>query len=836
MEMVARCCLLALLPSLSAVTSAAQAGDCPASWLPTFGTSAGVGNVVQAQAVFDDGSGAALYVGGGFTSAGGLPVHRIARWDGARWSTLGSGLDDDVLALEVFDDGSGAALYAAGSFTEAGGAAAAHVARWDGVAWSSLGSGMSGFDSDTLVTCLEVYDDGSGAALYAGGQFLTAGGVTATNIARWDGTSWAPLGSGILGGGSRPRVSSLAVFDGGGGPALFAGGEFNSAGGVAAERIARWDGESWSPLGTGLSQRCYALLAFDDGSGAALYAAGGAPNVSLWLSRWDGSSWTQVGSGVSGRVLSLAEHDDGSGPALYAAGDLTQAGGVPVSRIARWDGSSWSALGSGMSGSVVSMQVFDDGSGAGAELVAGGLFASSGNMQLGNLARWNGASWTPLASGLNDEVFALGTFDDGGGPALYAGGSFTHAGREPVAFLGRWDGTSWSTVGGGPNGSVRSFLTYDDGGGPALYVGGTFTSVGGTPANRIARWDGASWSALGTGLGSGSVQSMAVFDDGGGPALYVSGNFTQAGGALANRVARWDGVSWSSLGSGAANGTNNEVRALAVFDDGSGPVLYAGGVFSTAGGAPALNVARWNGTSWAPLVNGTGNVVSALAAFDDGNGPALYVGGQFSNASGVPASGIARWDGASWAALGNGQGGGVSALLVLDDGGGPALVAGGSLLDMGGVPAKHLARWDGTSWSPFGNGTNNSVLALASLDDGSGAGPALFAGGDFTLVPDSGDGYLGRWQAPLDETPPVIACPTALVVPDAFTGPPGETVFFTVTAADECDPAPALVCVPPSGSFFPRGTTLVTCTATDAAGNESTCDFPVTVQPKARRR
>jgi len=47
---------------------------------------------------------------------------------------------------------------------------------------------------------------------------------------------------------------------------------------------------------------------------------------------------------------------------------------------------------------------------------------------------------------------------------------------------------------------------------------------------------------------------------------------------------------------------------------------------------------------------------------------------------------------------------------------------------------------------------------------------------------------------------------------------------------------PALVCVPPSGSFFPRGITRVTCTATDASGNQSSCVFPVTVELEARRR
>jgi hypothetical protein len=71
---------------------------------------------------------------------------------------------------------------------------------------------------------------------------------------------------------------------------------------------------------------------------------------------------------------------------------------------------------------------------------------------------------------------------------------------------------------------------------------------------------------------------------------------------------------------------------------------------------------------------------------------------------------------------------------------------------------------------------------------------------------------------------------------DPWGSSPGEVVSFSVNASDEVDPSPTVVCVPPSGSFFPRGTTIVTCTATDASGNESSCEFPVTVAPKARRR
>jgi len=62
---------------------------------------------------------------------------------------------------------------------------------------------------------------------------------------------------------------------------------------------------------------------------------------------------------------------------------------------------------------------------------------------------------------------------------------------------------------------------------------------------------------------------------------------------------------------------------------------------------------------------------------------------------------------------------------------------------------------------------------------------------------------------------------------------PGEVVTFTVTALDGIDPAPVVQCVPPSGSLFPFGTTLVTCTATDSEGNQAQCQFPVIVRPKA---
>jgi hypothetical protein len=72
----------------------------------------------------------------------------------------------------------------------------------------------------------------------------------------------------------------------------------------------------------------------------------------------------------------------------------------------------------------------------------------------------------------------------------------------------------------------------------------------------------------------------------------------------------------------------------------------------------------------------------------------------------------------------------------------------------------------------------------------------------------------------------VITCPSKITVP--ATSPAGAVVTYTVTTSGGCPPI-TVTCVPPSGSTFPIGTTTVTCTATDACGQQATCTFTVTV-------
>ena len=85
-----------------------------------------------------------------------------------------------------------------------------------------------------------------GQNLYVGGDFSTINGTAVANIAKWDGTAWSALGSGLDYG-----VAALAVS----GTNVFVGGGFTKAGGASALFAARWDASAstWFPLGSGLA-------------------------------------------------------------------------------------------------------------------------------------------------------------------------------------------------------------------------------------------------------------------------------------------------------------------------------------------------------------------------------------------------------------------------------------------------------------------------------------------------------------------------------------------------------------------------------------------------------
>ena len=435
-----------------------------ANWV-SLGGLPGTDGMVNAAAVDSSGN---LYIGGSFIIVGNINATNIAEWNGNTWSDVSGGINGGYVgALAV----SGDTLFVGGAFTNAGGITASNIAQWNGNGWSALGSGMSGknhsYGFGPLVNALAV----SGGTLYAGGAFSTAGGVAANNIAQWNGNAWSALGSGLTGldeNGLYPFVSALAVSGG----TLYAGGAFSTAGGVPANEIAQWNGNAWSALGSGMSG-------------------------------WELNTGESI-------VYSLAV----SAGTLYAGGYFSTAGGVVVNCIAQWNGNSWSALGEGISG----QDAYGDGpvvdalAVSGGTLFVGGVFSTAGTNAADSIAQWNGNAWSGLGSGMSGEVVSV------------VSGDTTYS----------YPMVSALAVSGG-----------------ILFAGGVFSTAGTNAANSIAQWNGNAWSALGEGFAGGNagspyVTSMAVS----GGNLYAGGNFTWVGTNAANYVVKWNGSSWTALASG----------------------------------------------------------------------------------------------------------------------------------------------------------------------------------------------------------------------------------------------------------------------------------------------
>jgi hypothetical protein len=161
----------------------------------------------------------------------------------------------------------------------------------------------------------------SGTDLYAGGEFTTAGGGSASKIARWNGSSWSPLGSGM-----NDRVNAIALSGNGD---LYAGGRFTTAGGVSANKIAKWNGSGWSALGAGLTSGIQSQVNTIVISEALFTRVGSLLLQEVFRQTispcGNGSSWSPLGSGIVGAVDALAISGKRHS---YVGGDFISAGEV----------------------------------------------------------------------------------------------------------------------------------------------------------------------------------------------------------------------------------------------------------------------------------------------------------------------------------------------------------------------------------------------------------------------------------------------------------------------------------------------------------------------------
>ncbi len=323
--------------------------------------------------------------------------------------------------------------------------------------WSALGTGLP-----LRVNALCIYN----GEIYTGDY---------QGVRRWDGNNWFTVGT-VLGGSLINGVYALEVYN----EVLYAAGSFTTINGVSANRIAKWDGTTWSPVGTGLIYHVAALKVYNGElyAGGTFWEAGGISANKI--AKWNGTVWSVVGSGMNDAVYALAIYNGH----LYAGGAFTIAGGNQAFRIAKWDGFAWSSVNLGMFGGtnypfVASIAVYNG------ELYAGGMFSNVGELQVvaKNLAKFNGTTWS--ATGLEvgggaSQVTSLGVCNG----KLIAGGFNISAGDLPASHILVWDESTWATLGSGVDNIVLALLEHNS----EMYVGGVFSTADGIMVNRIAKW------------------------------------------------------------------------------------------------------------------------------------------------------------------------------------------------------------------------------------------------------------------------------------------------------------------------------------------------------------
>ncbi len=242
--------------------------------------------------------------------------------------------------------------------------------------------------------------------------------------------------------------------------------------------------------------------------------------------------------GLNGIVYSLAFASDDN---LYIGGAFTNAGGIAnADYLCSWDGTNFNAVGVPLTGaaSIVSVRTlcFD----LSGNLYIGGDFTNWNNISNADyIVMWNGIAYSALSTTTNGIVYSIAVNPISGNIAI--GGAFTTIAGVAANYIGLWDGATLTPILTGMNASVRA-VAFDRTG--VLYIGGTFTTSGGETTNRITAWDGSRFLVMGGGA-SDVVYSLSVGPDN---TLYIGGDFASIGGlTLTDKIAKWNGYAFGHL-------------------------------------------------------------------------------------------------------------------------------------------------------------------------------------------------------------------------------------------------------------------------------------------------
>jgi hypothetical protein len=648
-----------------------------------------VGAHINDMVPFDpDGAGplpAVLVVAGTFSHANNnaTEVNNVAVWNGTAWSALGNGPANppqpayEVKSLEVFDSGSGPRLYAGGYFAVSGNLK--NIAMWDGSAWQAVGS--TGTSDDFPVYDMTVHNDGTGPALYIAGRFGGIIGVpNSAQLARWNGTAWSGVGpTGVPQGGPLQLHANVVSFDAdgpGGAPAKLLAFENNE------RRLDTWNGATWTSTtlpGVRLGGGEVPIVEFNDGTGPALYFPAGYIDPNLfgrsYLTRYNGETYSQLGDDLLYLDGSISISHLAVNPLTTPASLLVAAAPgtttVPAEGLLSFDfatsnyapfapvggavrnlftnGYNYGYLYRGLVQDIVTADL--DGAGPQPEsTIAFGEFSAIGGVAADAIAAHDGSTWSGVGRVGIPAGLTLGRIHAVPSPtgnelmlSTYTAAEFPGT---PGGGVFRYNAGTWSPLGSaavftttaGTSGFVDHLVAANVGAGNETFAFGTFDFVGGAPAQGFAKWNGSAWSAVGGGgiFGASGPKSAVAFNDGSGPAIFISGVLLRVGTSadFVTGVFKWNGASWTSINAGLSIGAGS-VPTLALFNGELWGWLH-----------DQRDLYRWNGTTWA--VQTTAPVGSQLVGVaDTGDGDRFYYT-SFDPALNAWSMTILDFDGTTW--------------------------------------------------------------------------------------------------------------------------------------------------------------------------------------------
>ncbi len=266
-------------------------------------------------------------------------------------------------------------------------------------------------------TINQIAVDSSGN-IYAGGAFISVNGVTANNVARWNGNVWSAMDSGVDG-----QVLSVLVDNS---DNVYVGGFFPN-------HLARWNGSSWVSIGTSLGNYVQ-CLATDRANN--IYA-GGPFGVRVW----NGATWTNLipSSPLSGSIFTIYHDPDPNGE-MYVGGFFSSINGVPANNIARFQETTWFPLGD-ISNNGVNGFVFTIAKGSFNDINIGGAFINA-TQPNGTIVQVNNyCAWVPALNlfgriqnggiiGVNNDVYSIAI--DLSSNITYLGGFFSQVTNVPA--------------------------------------------------------------------------------------------------------------------------------------------------------------------------------------------------------------------------------------------------------------------------------------------------------------------------------------------------------------------------------------------------------------------